>query len=259
VTTPLDAALLRAGLAGTRWGPVAVSQRTGSTNADLLAGLHAGVVTPGTVAVAAEQVSGRGRLTRAWSSPPGTSVALSAAVRLPDGAAWTLLPLLAGVAVAEAVTALGAPARVKWPNDVLIGGLKCCGILVETASAWGTLGAVVGIGLNVSQDRAGLPVPTATSLKLAGVTVTREAAAAAVLARLDAGLAEWEAGGDVLGRYRRWSATLGAAVALTLGPGAVVQGVATAIADDGRLGLVTGGETRWFAAGDVQHLRPAGA
>jgi BirA family biotin operon repressor/biotin-[acetyl-CoA-carboxylase] ligase len=243
-------------LAATNWSPVTITPATGSTNADLLAGLRAGSVTTGAVEVAAEQASGRGRLTRSWSSPPGRSVALSAVVTPPAGRAWTLLPLLSGLAVAEAVTALGAPAQVKWPNDVVIDGLKCCGILVETVHTATGLQAVVGIGLNIGQTRDELPGPAATSLALAGLMTSRERAAAAVLRQLEGVLNDWRNGADVLARYRDWSATLGQSVRLTLAADHVVEGEARAIAADGQLGVVVAGRLRWFAAGDVHHLRP---
>jgi BirA family biotin operon repressor/biotin-[acetyl-CoA-carboxylase] ligase len=182
---------------------------------------------------------------------------LSAVVALPAGRAWTLLPLLAGVAVAQAVTALGAPAEVKWPNDVLIGGLKCCGILVETALLEGRLHAVAGIGLNISQQAGELPFPNATSLAMAGVSVPRERAAGEVLAALDRVLASWERGEDAAALYRRWSATLGREVSLTLGPDSVVTGRALDVAADGQLIVDVEGVPTPFAAGDVQHLRPA--
>lgn len=253
--TPLDAAALRAALSATAWRPIVITPRTGSTNADLLAGLRAGTVTTGAVEVAAEQDSGRGRLDRAWSSPAGRSVALSAVVAPARDRAWTVLPLLAGLAVAEAASAWGAAATVKWPNDVLIGGLKCCGILVETALTPAGLRAVVGIGLNVSQTRDELPTATATSLALAGLTVSREQAAAVVLERLERVVRDWRAGADVMGRYRARSATLGQTVRLTIAADHVVEGEARAVAADGRLGVVSAGSLRWFAAGDVQHLR----
>ncbi|MDR1807786.1 MAG: biotin--[acetyl-CoA-carboxylase] ligase [Propionibacteriaceae bacterium] len=254
---PLDPSLLRSLLGAAAWSPVAVVATTGSTNADLLEGLRRGELAAGAVEVAAEQVSGRGRLDRAWSSPPGTSVALSAAVALPPGRPWTLLPLLAGLAVAEAVVELGAPSALKWPNDVLIGDRKCCGILVETATVGDSLHAVIGIGLNVSQAEAELPVPGAVSLALAGVQVSREEAAGTVLRHLDATLRDWARGGDVMARYRARSATLGRRVRLQLDATHAVEGQATDLAPDGRLGVTTDGALTWYAAGDIQHLRPA--
>lgn len=105
-----------------RVGPwtVDVVETTGSTNADLAERARAGA--PGwTAMVAGEQTAGRGRLTRRWSSPPGTSVSLSVLLR-PSRPVneWGLLPLITGLGVALAVVDLGAGADLKWPNDVLL-------------------------------------------------------------------------------------------------------------------------------------------
>ena len=99
-----DAASLRAALADTGWGPISVLATTGSTNADLAASARQGAPA-GTVLVATHQSAGRGRLTRSWEAPPGTSVATSVLVapRVPLST-WGWLPLLVGVAVARGIT-----------------------------------------------------------------------------------------------------------------------------------------------------------
>ena len=103
----------------------------------------------GTVVTAAEQSAGRGRQGRTWTAPPGRGLLFSVVIRDPP----RLLPLAAGVAVAETV---GPDAQIKWPNDVLLGGRKVAGILVEARlqERW----AVVGIGLNVAVREADFPV-----------------------------------------------------------------------------------------------------
>jgi BirA family biotin operon repressor/biotin-[acetyl-CoA-carboxylase] ligase len=102
----------------------------------------------GTLVTAAEQSAGRGRQGRTWSAPPGRALLCSLVVRDP----LRLLPLAAGVAVAELA---GADALLKWPNDVLIGGLKVAGILVEGRPQEGW--AVLGIGVNVALREADFP------------------------------------------------------------------------------------------------------
>ena len=94
----------------------------------------------GTVVVANAQSAGRGRQGRAWQSAAG-NLHLSVLLR-PRGSAelWGKLPLLAGLAVAEAV---GDEARLKWPNDVQIEGRKVAGVLVESASSGGALESAV--------------------------------------------------------------------------------------------------------------------
>jgi BirA family biotin operon repressor/biotin-[acetyl-CoA-carboxylase] ligase len=128
---------------------------TDSTNARARE-LAAAGAPHGTLVTASEQTAGRGRQGRTWSAPAGRALLCSLVIRAPR----PLLPLAAGVAVAGVA---GDDARVKWPNDVLIGGRKVAGILVEgrPQEAWG----VLGIGLNVAlspddfpaelRDRAG--------------------------------------------------------------------------------------------------------
>ena len=124
---------------------------------------------PGTVLVADYQSAGRGRLGRTWTAPPGTSIAMSVLVR-PDGvdpARWTWLPLLTGLAVADGLSgAAGLEARLKWPNDVLVGDRKVCGILAERVETPVGPACVVGMGINTHLERADLPVPTATSVAI---------------------------------------------------------------------------------------------
>jgi BirA family biotin operon repressor/biotin-[acetyl-CoA-carboxylase] ligase len=249
---------LAAALAQTRWGPVRLLERTGSTNADLLEWLRQGRASPGQVVLAERQGRGRGRLDRTWSSPPGASVLLSAAVGLPDPAAgpvWTQLPLVAGLAVVGAAADLGVAVRLKWPNDALIDGRKWAGLLIETTQAAGRPVAVIGIGANVRQRQAQLPIAQATSLALAGSTASPPTVAVALLRRLDRELTAWLDGIDPMERYRAASATLGQTVRVLTGPDQFVSGRAVAIADDGRLVVETAQGRQLFAAGDVVHLR----
>lgn len=228
---------------------------TGSTNADLAVRARAGASSY-TALVAGEQTAGRGRMTRSWSSPQGTSVSLSVLVRpgRPTGE-WGLLPLLTGLGVARAVRALGAEAVLKWPNDVLLPAdeeRKVCGILAEVV-ATPTPGVVVGMGVNVGQRRDDLPVETATSLRLVGVEVTRPAVVQALLEHLGTVYRRWDADGwpAVRGEYETSCVTLGRQVRVELPDGRTVTGIASAVLDDGR--IVVGGQA--FAAGDVHHLR----
>jgi len=161
---------------------VEVVDRTGSTNADLLARALGGA-PEGMVLAAEEQSAGRGRMGRAWVSPPRAALTFSLLVRPaavpPARRGW--LPLLAGVAVATAVTAVtGVQTRLKWPNDVLTGPAKLAGILAEAAGD----AVVVGVGLNVSTEPGELPPAgpgalTATSLRIAAEAAKGRAASAA--------------------------------------------------------------------------------
>ena len=124
----------------------------------------------GTVVVAAEQTAGRGRAGRVWSAAPGSALLCSVLLRprlAPDDLG--MLPLMAGVAVARTVERLGGvSARVKWPNDVLVGDRKIAGVLMQSRIGPAGVGHIVlGIGLNVGAALADLP-PGATSLRVAG-------------------------------------------------------------------------------------------
>jgi BirA family biotin operon repressor/biotin-[acetyl-CoA-carboxylase] ligase len=158
----LDTEVLRRAVVrpGGLWRAVEVLTSTGSTNADLLARAVAGA-PEGVVLAAEEQTAGRGRMGRSWLSPPRAALTFSLLVRpdtvSPARRGW--LPLLAGVSVASAVRAVtGVDARLKWPNDVLVGPAKLGGILAEAVGD----AVVVGIGLNVSTEPGELPPPGPT-------------------------------------------------------------------------------------------------
>lgn len=256
MTEFLDAARLVLPLAGTGWGPVTVVARTGSTNADLAALARAGAAH-GTVLVTPHQQAGRGRFDRVWSTPPDTCVAMSVLVRpRSELARWGWLSLVTGMAaVAGVAAASGIEATLKWPNDVLVGERKLCGILSEAVETPTGRAAVLGIGINVALDADQLPVPTATSLRLEGSDAAADAVAAAVLVALDRWYARWDAGESLVGDYRRTCGTLGRRVRVLL-PGGAVDGVAVDVDGGGALVVRTETGLRTFAAGDVVHLRP---
>ena len=127
----------------------------GSTS-DRLKALARGGAPEWTVVLADVQTGGRGREGRTWVSPPG-GLYLSVLLR-PRFEKVGLLPLAAGVAVAEAAGELGVRTELKWPNDVLASGRKLAGILSEAASGpAGVEWVALGIGVNVSLDAARLP------------------------------------------------------------------------------------------------------
>jgi len=107
---------------------------------------------PETVVFAEQQKKGRGQRGRSWYSPAGGGNWLTLVLRPDlDPARYPLLTLAAGVAIAEAVEEVtGATAAIKWPNDVLIEGRKCAGILAESDATNGW--AILGIGVDVCAD-----------------------------------------------------------------------------------------------------------
>ncbi|MGJ8724368.1 MAG: biotin--[acetyl-CoA-carboxylase] ligase [Roseibacillus sp.] len=117
----------------------------GSTNEQALEMGREGM-SSGAVVLAGKQWAGRGRRGAAWFCSEGAGLAFTIVLR-PDfeKALWPRLSLVAGMAVAKSIEAAGLAPEIKWPNDVLIGGRKVCGILVEAEGDF----VVVGIGLNV--------------------------------------------------------------------------------------------------------------
>ncbi|MBT0767994.1 biotin--[acetyl-CoA-carboxylase] ligase [Kineosporia sp. J2-2] len=274
---PLRQAALRSALAvgADTWRTIDVVAETASTNADLVARAQAGEEA-GAVLIADSQNGGRGRLGRAWTVPPRSALTFSVLLRpAAPVETWGWLSLVAGVAVTDAlVRVCGLPASLKWPNDVLVpatgpapadyagGRLKIAGILAEASGP----AVVIGIGLNVTQDASELPVPTATSLRLAGsATTDRDTVLRAVLRALARRLGEFERAvttGDGAGRsgvaaaYRERCSTIGATVRAELPGGISRVGLADGVDDDGRLLLrLPGGSTQALAAADVVHVR----
>ncbi|GAA2683127.1 biotin--[acetyl-CoA-carboxylase] ligase [Actinoplanes palleronii] len=258
---------------GALWSRIDVRTETGSTNADVGDAARSGV-PEGLVIVAERQVSGRGRRDRQWHSPARAGLTLSVLLRPgaadpgrdwaptgPGSVSW--LPLLAGVALAEAVTRVaGVEAALKWPNDLLVAERKCAGILAEMSGD----AVVVGIGLNVSTRAEELPETTgvpATSLRLAGAeSLDRDPLLRALLRGLERWYTGWrESGGDaemcgLLGEYQRRCATIGRGVRVLLPGGGELIGEATTVDRDGRLVVRTGDDQEHrVSAGDVLHVR----
>ena len=192
----------------------------------------------GTLVTADEQLAGRGRQGRTWSAPPRTAVLMSVVLR----DLREILPLAAAVSVCEA---LPVDARIKWPNDVWIGGRKVAGILVEARPQEGW--AVLGIGLNVATEEFPAELH-ATSLRLAGATLSVEEALARVLAALERWLPR--SPGDVLAAWRSRDALLGAAVRWSNGS---KGGIAAGVDDSGALLVDTANGRVTLDAGEV-HL-----
>ncbi len=265
---PLDESALRAELIGTGlgWRKLDVVERTGSTNADLLARAASGDDVAGAVLIAEHQTAGRGRHGRGWSATPRAQITMSVGVSVVDvpTTGWGWLPLATGVAVVDIVTPLlagtGAQAGLKWPNDVLAGPPdspgKLAGILAEVAKPV----VVIGLGLNVTQAADEIDGPGATSLLDLGVAAPdRTQLVSALLRELGRRIVAWRAarGADwaLAADYRARSLTIGTLVRAHLPGGKQVDGTASAIDDQGRLCLESGGQTVVVAAGDVVHLR----
>ena len=167
-------------------------ETTASTNADARAG------RPGDVFVAEFQTAGRGRLDHEWHAARGENLTFSVVLDAADAspAEVATLPLVVGLAVTCAVgTLLGNPSQVavKWPNDVLVGGKKICGILCERNGD----AVIAGVGLNVNQtDFPAEIAARATSLRLAaGSPFDREGVLNGVVAEIGDMHSRWLRGG----------------------------------------------------------------
>jgi BirA family biotin operon repressor/biotin-[acetyl-CoA-carboxylase] ligase len=238
---------------------VSVLDEAPSTNAVVTERARQGA-DEGLVVVAEHQTAGRGRLDRSWVTPARSALTFSVLLRpRVEPARWPWLPLLTGVAVQGAV---GTGTTLKWPNDVLLGERKLGGILVERVDTPAGPAAVVGVGLNVSTTPDELPVPTATSLAIAGHDRDRTDLLVEVLAELDRVYAVWAAspGEDALlqASYTRRCATIGQLVRVDLPAGETLTGTAVDVDVAGRLVVRSGAETVVVGAGDVIHVRPAG-
>ena len=252
----VDAAWLAGEVGGGLWQQIETIAETGSTNAVLGARARDGGAS-GQVLVSDYQSRGRGRFTRVWEAPPGKAVALSVLLRPPavEPSRWLWLPLVAGLAVADGLRAsAGVDAGLKWPNDVLISGRKVCGILAERVE--GTPPAVViGMGINTLLSQRELPVPTATSLALAGAEVVPGEVVREVLRALERWYLGWAAGDDLRDAYGAHCDTVGRPVRVVISEDESVEGEAVGVDADGRLLVRVGDRVRPFSAGDVWHLR----
>ncbi len=247
-----------------------VREHSASTNTELVSLAAGSELADFTVLATLDQSAGRGRLGRSWVAPAGTALAASVLLRprrddapLPTGRfGW--FPIAAGVAMADTVAELVAePVGCKWPNDVLIDGRNVCGILAELLPD-GT-GLVIGSGVNLTATAQQLPVPTATSLAVEGVSGDAAELADRVLAGyldrlrdlvrdyLAAGADAQRSGLHALAVLR--CTTLGRPVRVELPGGEVLAGTATSLDADGRLLVEKDGAVRAVAAGDVTHVR----
>ena len=200
----------------------------------------------GTVVVTDTQTAGRGRRGRLWHDVPGASLLVSIVVRssLPLSRLPTL-SLAAGIAVVDALAAVGVDARLKWPNDALVGGRKIAGILLERHGD----AIVLGVGINVrSVAMPGDVAARATSVVAEGGAADREA----LLTALVEAFARWRA---VLEREgfepvrQRWTeraAMLGHRITAD-----GIEGTALGIDGDGALLIATKAGTRRVVSGDV--------
>ena len=263
---PLDAAKIREHLSAPARGIVRRLETlwcVASTNSMLLARPNPqfGI----SEAVLAEyQSAGRGRRGRAWLAPPGGGICLSQSWSFREAPAdLGALGLAVGVCVLRALRRAGLAGGLKWPNDILVAGRKLGGILLELrAESAGPACVVIGVGLNAALGEAlrqriammGLP---ATDLVSAGVTLSRNVVAAAIIDEVTQGLGcfEREALRPFIEEWRAADVLRGTEIEVHTTAG-VARGLARGIDLHGALLLETPQGVRRFISGEVT-VRPA--
>jgi BirA family biotin operon repressor/biotin-[acetyl-CoA-carboxylase] ligase len=210
------------------------------------AALAAEGAADGTAVVADTQTQGRGRRGRVWLDTPGESLLLSVVLRtsLPLARLPTL-SIAAGVAVAEALIECGVDVRLKWPNDVVVGGRKIAGVLLERHGD----AVILGLGVNVAQTSVRSQLAAqATSVAIEGGRADRDAVLVAVLAAVTRWRARLEREGfePVRARWTALASMLGRRVTAD-----AVAGTAIGLDDDGALLVETEAGATRVLAGDV--------
>ncbi len=222
--------------------------------------LAAGGAPEGTLVVAEGQSHGRGRRQRTWFSPPFLGIYASLVVRpaIPPGEA-PRMAILTAVAVADALRSeTGLPATIKWPNDILAGGRKIAGILLELATDMGAVDyLVIGVGINVNVPSGLFPPeirPLATSvLAETGRELPRVGLLRRCLESLEAWYGRFTAEGfaPVLARWKDMSRMIGQRVVVQV-PGRDLAGIVTDVDENGFLLLRDdGGRDHRIFSGDV--------
>ena len=241
--------------------PVYWYQELDSTSLEVCRRAKAGELGPLWIA-ARQQSAGRGRLGRAWVSPPGNLFTTALFVE-PEGLRHAVrVPFAAGLAVYDACHAIlpDVPFKLKWPNDVRVEQAKMCGILIESGETNGVIWIAAGIGLNVqtAPDAAGQATTSLHDLG-APVGVDPDIALDALRPAFTKRLAQ--ARTDFDGLLRDWQQVAeGIGEIVQAGPpDARIEGVFVGLEEDGALVLrLPNGKTQTIRAGDVELVRRVG-
>jgi BirA family biotin operon repressor/biotin-[acetyl-CoA-carboxylase] ligase len=218
----------------------------------------------GTVVLADQQLSGRGRSDRSWYSPAGVGIYCSIVLR-PEmaPAKGQLITLMASVALVKAIALrTGLAPRVKWPNDILINHRKVAGILLESRVSGEQISyAVIGFGINVNNHSRDLPEDIrgqASSLLMElKKPMDRSTLVMDIFSELERIYDRFqrEKSAVILEEWRRYSSTLGQRVRIWQKDN-VTEGIAVDLSENGGLVLrLAGGKQTVVHAGDVEHLR----
>jgi BirA family transcriptional regulator, biotin operon repressor / biotin---[acetyl-CoA-carboxylase] ligase len=213
----------------------------------------------GTLVVAGIQTGGRGRLGRLWGSPAG-GLWMSFVLRPGFGASLaSRITQTAAVGIAKGLWEIGVEARIKWPNDLLVGGNKICGILAESGvGQGGRLDYVIlGVGMNANLDPSNLEVSdreVTTIRSELGRDVDLLILLRALLSNLDNELGRITYFEAVLEAWRNLNCTLGENVRVRRF-GDTVEGRAVDLTREGALLLATGDATVEVFEGEIEHLK----
>jgi BirA family biotin operon repressor/biotin-[acetyl-CoA-carboxylase] ligase len=218
----------------------------------------------GTVLIAERQSSGKGRMQRRWYSPPGANIYTSVILRPPVGTIRvTQIPIAAGVAAAETLNEFCPDkARIKWPNDVLIGGKKVCGILAQIKMSGQAVDfIVVGIGINVNLEREQFPQDIQEIATSMVMEAGREISRPEVIIRLYENMAKWyreltrNGFNTVRERWLNLSEMIGRTVSVMF-QNETVRGKAVGLDEDGALILRNANnQNMTVSAGDATILK----
>ncbi|MHC1584981.1 MAG: biotin--[acetyl-CoA-carboxylase] ligase [Candidatus Syntropharchaeia archaeon] len=208
----------------------------------------------GTVVVAEVQKRGRGRMNRVWFSPPGgvwLSIILKPDLNPEQAPKMTLM---AGVVVSKVIREYGLDAWIKWPNDILIGGKKVCGILSEMSAEMDVVRyVVVGIGVNVNNDIPTEIAEIATSLKKElGREISRRDFVIALLEEFENEYRIFKERdfSEISKKWKEFSHTIGREVQIFT-RGEKIEGKALDIDENGALILKTRDGVRKVISGDL--------
>lgn len=238
MSQPFDLARFQQLLGTERLGRHALFEASVGSTMDLAREAARSGASEGTLAIADEQTAGRGRLGRAWVTPPALNLASTLVLR-PPPATLRAMAMIAPLAVCEAAEEVaGVRTDIKWPNDVQIRGNKCAGVLIETDLTDDRNSYVlVGCGINVNFDPRHYPEirELATSLRAeTGHEVDREAMLASYLLHFETLYNAACRGSSPLSQWRARLITLGKNVQASW-PGGSAAGIAEDVDENGAL------------------------
>ncbi len=219
-------------------------------------------VSEGALIIAEGQTEGRGRMGRLWLSPKYKGIYFSLIIKpkiLPQQT--PVLTLISAVAICQALKRhLGIEAQIKWPNDILVDDRKVGGILTEMNAEMDAVHAIiVGVGINVNNDKGALPYPAGTLKEAVGYEINRLILLKYILSYFEDKYLQFQRQGvdRILEEWRHFSATLGKRIKLSVvGKRQALIGKAMDIDYDGGLLVrLDSGLTERVVAGDISHCK----